>query len=87
MKEAQNPQTLLVEEVAKTKSLSADRIESALKSFENADREVFYAIIDVFEKRENKAETQKSVIDYYSKQVDNLQRKLDIIRNLLDLKA
>lgn len=87
MKETQNPQTLLIEEVAKTKSLSAERIESALKSFESADKEVFYSILDVFEKRENEAKTINSVIDYYSKQVDNLKGKLNIIRNLLDLQA
>lgn len=68
----------LIDEVAKTKNMKTERLEAAFKSFENADREVFNALLDIFYKKESELSNKEYTQNYYIKRLEAIKSILAI---------
>ena len=68
----------LIDEVAKTKIMKSERIEAAFKSFENADREVFNALLDIFYNKEVELCNKEYTQSYYTKRIEAIKAILAI---------
>ena len=68
----------LIDEVAKTKIMKSERIEAAFKSFENADREVFNALFDIFYNKEVELCNKEYTQSYYTKRIEAIKAILAI---------
>ena len=68
----------LIDEVAKTKNMKSERIEAAFKSFENADREVFNALLDIFYNKEVELCNKEYTQSYFSKRIEAIKSILAI---------